>query len=489
RQPVARRPCGHTRSVTPTRTRPKNYLSYNKLKIKILNTLACFYAKYFLPLFLIMTLTQKSFLILLIGIACIGLSFFWAFLLLIAFVIILAWAVFTLIDYRLIPDKDSFEISRELAEKLSLGDPNQITLTLHNKTKRLWKGYLGDNVPMLLQIRDAIFFFSIQGNEQISFCYTITPRERGKYEFEAVNLRIIGILGLVRQDYEYILRNKVSVYPGYLKLKEYQLLARKNQLEQMGRRSIRKYGEGREFESLREYTKDDEYRRINWKATARRAKPIVAQYQIERNQNIIIVLDAGRMMRNSDGFMKRLDYAINATLMLSYICANKEDNVGILVFGSKVQTYLPPKRGIQQVHAISEILHNLQYEMTEPNYSMAFQYIKNRINKRALIILITDIIDRRASDILIREFTRLSPKHLPLCVTLRDKELHKVALNIPQNAEQALQMGIAEQILEQRLLAFKYLQLNGVLTLDTLPENLTAKVINEYLTIKAKSLL
>jgi uncharacterized protein (DUF58 family) len=127
--------------------------------------------------------------------------------------------------------------------------------------------------------------------------------------------------------------------------------------------------------------------------------------------------------------------------------------------------------------------------MTEPNYSLAFQYIKKKVNKRALIVLITDIIDNRASVILIREFTRLSPKHLPLCVTLRDKELHKVTLEVPKTKEQALQLGVAEQILEQRLLAFKYLQLNNVLTLDTLPEDLTAKAINQYLNIKAKSLL
>ncbi len=436
-----------------------------------------------------MTFTHRTFLILLIAVACMGLSFFWSFLLAVAFVIILVWAIFMVIDYRLIPGKEKFEISRELAQKLSLGDENEIILSLHNKSKRYWKGFLGDDVPEFFQIRDAIFPFGIQGNEVQTFTYTITPRERGKYEYQTVHLRILGILGLVRKDYEYSLENSFSVYPGYLKLKKYQLLARKNQLEQVGRRSIRKYGEGREFESLREYTKDDEYRKINWKATARKGKPIVAQYQIERNQNVIIVLDAGRMMRNSDGFMKRLDYAINATLMLSYICANKEDNIGLLVFGANIQTYLPPKRGITQVHAISQLLHNVQYEMTEPNYSLAFQYIKKKVNKRALIILITDIIDNRASDVLIREFTRLSPKHLPLCVTLRDKELHKVTLEVPKTREQALQLGVAEQILEQRLLAFKYLQLNNVLTLDTLPENLTAKAINQYLTIKAKSLL
>lgn len=436
-----------------------------------------------------MTFTHRSFLILLIAVICMGLSFFWSFLLAMAFMIIFTWAVFAVIDYRLIPNKEKFEISREMAEKLSLGDENEITLSLKNKTKRYWKGFLGEDVPEFFQIRDAIFSFAIQGNAVQTFTYTITPRERGKYEYKTVHLRILGILGLVRKDYEYALENHFSVYPGYLKLKKYQLLARKNQLEQIGRRSIRKYGEGREFESLREYTKDDEYRKINWKATARKGKPIVAQYQIERNQNVIIMLDAGRMMRNSDGFMKRLDYAINATLMLSYICANKEDNIGILVFGANVQTYLPPKRGISQVHAISELLHNVQYEMTEPNYSLAFQYIRKKVNKRSLIILITDIIDNRASDILIREFTRLAPKHLPLCVTLRDKELHRVALDVPKTKEQALQLGVAEQILEQRLLAFKYLQLNNVLTLDTLPEDLTAKAINQYLTIKAKSLL
>ncbi|MCS7029351.1 MAG: DUF58 domain-containing protein [Bacteroidia bacterium] len=418
-----------------------------------------------------------------------GLSFFWGFLLAVAWIIIVVWAGFAVVDYRLIPHKEKFEIAREVPERLSLGDPNEVVLTLRNITKRTWKGYLGDDVPMIFQMREAIFSFTILGNQELQFSYTITPKERGKYYFETVHLRIIGLLGLVRQDYEYILKNTVSVYPGYLKLKQYQLLARKNQVEQIGRRSIRRYGEGREFESLREYTKDDEYRKINWKATARKGKPIVSQYQIERNQNVIILLDAGRMMRNSDGFMKRLDYAINAALMLSYVCVNKEDNVGILVFGSKVQSYLPPKRGMQQVHAIAELLHNVNYEMTEPNYSIAFQYIQKKVNKRALIILITDIIDRRASDILIQQFTQLYPKHLPLCITLRDKELHKIATTIPRTPQEALQIGIAEQILEQRLLAFKYLQRNGVLTLDTLPEDLTAKSIHQYLIIKAKSLL
>jgi uncharacterized protein (DUF58 family) len=396
---------------------------------------------------------------------------------------------FFIFDFVVTPAARNLEIRREIMPQLSLGDENEVRLVVANHRRQAVRGIIGDNVPEAWQLRDVIWRFRLKGGQKGTFGYTITPQERGAYTFEHCSLRIFGSLGLINKSYHVPLAETVKVYPSYLQIRKYQIHAHRNNLDVIGKRRQRQRGEGREFESLRDYTRNDEYKKINWKATARRGKPIVSQYQIERNQNIIIAIDAGRMMRTKAGKMAKLDYAVNAALMLSFICVHKEDNVGLLVFNSKVTQFLPPKRGKAQLARINEALYNVQFEFSEPNYRDAFYFLKRKVSRRSLVVLLTDIIDDRASDILLREFTRLYPQHLPLSVTLADNLLKQVALQVPGNTEEMLELGVAQMLLDERLKAISYLKLHGALTLDTNPENVTVDAINKYLDIKARSLI
>ena len=397
--------------------------------------------------------------------------------------------LFIALEFFLHPGKKDFKIKRRLAPKLSLGDENEVELTIRNLRTMGFRIQLADNVPQKLQMMGVRFKKFLVGGEEASFTYFVQPFERGAYAYETVSLRVRGKLGLTFKRWHLPLESLIKVYPSYLQIRNYQLMTKRMNMEMQGKKKQKRYGEGREFESLREYTVNDEYRKINWKATARRGKPIVSQYQIERNQNVVILLDTGRMMRTYAGNMSKLDYAINATLMLSFICIHKEDNVGLLIFGKGIETYLKPKRGRDQLNRINEALYDVKVSFSESNYREAFNHVKQKLNKRSLVLLISDIIDDRASSLLIHEFRKLYPKHLPLAATLKDNILREVAMMVPKNNRELRELGVAQQLIEERFIALRNLELGGVLTLDTLPEHLTANAINRYLEIKAKSMI
>lgn len=394
-----------------------------------------------------------------------------------------------ILDVIVTPGKDVLRVRRVANAKLSLGDENEIGLEIENQRLQRVRGRITENAPPHLQLRNLSWAFSLGPGESQSFSWMLRPVERGEYVFETVSLKVNGLLGFSFRVFHLPLPQVLKVYPSYLQVRNYQLQTKRSNQAVLGKKQQKRYGEGREFESLREYTPDDEYRKINWKATARRGKPIVTQYRIERNQNVILLLDAGRMMRTKVDNMTKLDHAINAALMLAYICVYKEDNVGLMVFNSKIDTFLPPRRGKAQLNLINEILYKVKIEFAEPNYAEAFHYLKRKVSRRSLVVLITDLIDERASQVLIHEFTRLYPQHLPLCITLKDLNVEKLALQVPESTQDMLEMGVAQLLMEERFKALRFLTQNGVLTLDTHPGQLTADAINKYLEIKARSLI
>lgn len=399
-------------------------------------------------------------------------------------------ALLIAVDFFTIPGKNGFELEREIPAKLSLGDENEVFIHFHNRTRQLLRGELVENfVPGLPALHDGQFMLHVPANASERFRYVLVPRERGAYEFTEISVKLVGRFRLLHRTWNVPVPGNTKVYPSYLQLRNTQVMSRKWNLSQIGQRNLNRYGEGREFESLREYSVNDEYRKINWKATARRGKPIVSQYQIERNQNIILMVDAGRMMRPLSGHLSKLDHAVNAALMLSFICLHKEDNVGLMVFNSKVTQFVPPHRGKSQLHRINEALYNVQFEFSEPNYTEAFYYLRRKVSRRSLVVLLTDVMDERASQILISEFSKLFPRHLPLFVTLKDNLVENIATQVPGSLTQMLEMGVAQLIVEERLKAMHRLRLAGVHTLDTQPEKLSVDAINKYLEIKSKSLL
>ncbi len=378
---------------------------------------------------------------------------------------------------------------RVVSDRLSLGTENRIEIHLHSRSRLSLTLLVKDDPPWQFNtpVRQQRLRLAPFDARRIS--YVTIPQARGDYQFGDLHLRGRSRLGLSWWQRRIPAEEQVKVYPDLLQIRRYDLLARSDRLLQVGFRRLRHLGEGTEFESLREYVPDDDFTDIDWKATARRNKPITRQYEIERSQNVILMVDAGRMMCAELNGMSKLDYAINAALMLAYVAVQKDDAVGLVVFADEIQSFVPPRKGSAQVGRLLEQLYAVQPTMQEPDYAAAFSLLANRARKRALIVVFTDLIDPQASRQLLAHTAALYPHHLPLVVTLRDPRLHGLAGQIPQQESDAYQRAVAADLLTHRQEALSALRQRGASIIDALPERLTVSAVNRYLALKARGRL
>lgn len=254
------------------------------------------------------------------------------------------------------------------------------------------------------------------------------------------------------------------------------------------RRSVRR-GEGRDFESMREYVRGDELRHISWTATARRGKLVTRQYQIERDQTILIAIDAGRLMTGRIEDESKFDSAIGATLALMSAGMRGGDNVGIAVFGRRIKKFLPPKKGVEYQDAALELLHDVEPEMVEPSYSRAFEFISGNLKKRALVVILTDIVDEEGSKELLQSLKLLRPRHLPVVVTIGDRDLRQTVQSAPETARELFAQSVAEEVLQNRETALRKIETLGGLALDVTTRTLAPQLLQTYLRVKERGLL
>jgi uncharacterized protein (DUF58 family) len=254
------------------------------------------------------------------------------------------------------------------------------------------------------------------------------------------------------------------------------------------RKSLRR-GEGRDFESMRDYVRGDELRHISWTTTARRAKLTTRQYQIERDQAIVIALDAGRLMTARINDETKFDTAIHASLALMSAAAKGGDNCGLVVFGRNVKKYLPPKKGISHIDGILEALHDLEPELIEPSYSRAFRFISSNSKKRSFVVILTDLVDKDSSRELIDSLKLLRPRHLPLVATIGDRDLNATVSTPPMDIDDVFVQSAAEEIILQRDSALRQVETMGGLALDVTTQTLAPSLLETYLRVKERGLL
>jgi uncharacterized protein (DUF58 family) len=319
--------------------------------------------------------------------------------------------------------------------------------------------------------------------------YHVQPLRRGDYAFGDITLRWKGPLGLVFRQGKVQAAGPVKVYPNLLDVRKYDLLLRRNRLQELGLRTTRMFGEGTEFERLREYLPDDEYRRINWKATARRHRPVTVQFQTERSQTVIAVLDTGRMMQSPVANIAKLDYAVNAVLFLGYVATGKGDRVGVMSFADDVSHYLAPRQGRGQFYRMLEVLYAVDAQQVEPDYRKALTYLAVKQRRRALIVIFTDLSSGASLNALIAHVSVLARSSLPLVVTISDPDVHATANQEPQDSLAVYQHAAAAQMLDERRVVLDTLHKRGVLTLDVPANQLSLAVINRYIELKGKTLL
>ncbi len=394
-----------------------------------------------------------------------------------------------LIDWMNTPPPSRISARRFCDEKLSLGTRNVVRLRFRNRTGVPLALEVQDEPPHLFDVSSGAISLTLPADSDATVSYAVTPKKRGNYKFGDINIRYLSSLKLFKRQARLPQSMMVKVYPNLLELKKYAILVRRGRFAEAGLKHSKMYGEGTEFESLRDYLPDDDYRRINWKASARTGRPISEEYEYERSQNITIMLDCGRMMTAAIKNMSKLDYTINSALMLGYVGCAKGDNVGLIAFSDNIEAYIPPRRGKQQLYRIVESLYDISPRMCQPDYEKAFTLVESRLRKRSLVVVYTDLIDAEISKMLTSYLPLLRPHHLVLCITIRDTGLVGLANEIPDTIEDVYQKAVAGQLLMEQQSTINKLQQSGVLVLDSPPENLSVATVNRYLELKGRSLI
>ncbi|NUM49146.1 MAG: DUF58 domain-containing protein [Anaerolineales bacterium] len=434
-------------------------------------------------------LTPRALLLLLLAAPLIAAGTWFAPLQWLAVVVMVLCGIVFLLDRRLAGGVKRFEVERIHDNRLSLGAENPIRVTVYNRERTRVAFWVRDEAPEQFKISTRLLEGEVAPRQMWEGGYHVRPLRRGDYAFGNLVLRWRGPLGLVIRQGTVPAAAPVKVYPNLLDIRRYDLLLRQNRLQEMGLRHARMFGEGNEYERLREYSPDDEYRRINWKATARRNRPITVEYQTERSQNVFVVLDTGRMMQSPVADIAKLDYVINAALLLAYVATGKGDKIGMLTFADAIGSYVSPKQGRGQFYKMLELLYRVEPEPVEPNYRLALSYLSLKHRKRSLVVIFTDLSGGLGVDALISHVTALGRTSLPLVVTISDPDIFAAAHQTPDSSLSTYQRAAAVQLLEDRKLALDNLSRHGVLTLDVPANQLSLAVIDRYLALKGRGML
>ena len=437
-----------------------------------------------------MMLTTRGVLLLLLAAPFIAAATWFPALQWAALIYILLVAALLVADWRAAGTVEQFEVERVHDSKLSLGADNLIRLIVRNRSNRPLALQMRDEPPPAFQLNhpaeDQIFRQEVAVRDTWEASYYVRPLRRGDYAFGDINLRWPGPMQLVVRQGAIPAAVGVKVYPNLLDVRRYDLMMRQNRLQEIGLRHTRLPGQGTEFERLREYRPDDEYRRIDWKATARRLRPITIEYQIERSQNIVAVLDTGRMMQSPVEEIAKLDYAVNAVLLLAYVATGMGDKVGMLSFDADVSNYLPPRQGRGQFYRMLERLYAVEAQPVEPDYGRALSYLALKQRRRALTIIFTDLSGGMTMQSLVEHTSTMARHSLPLVVTISDPDVHELAAARPQDTTAVYRRAAAMQLLEERRATLDHLRRHGVLTLDVPANQLSLSVVNRYLELKRR---
>jgi uncharacterized protein (DUF58 family) len=397
---------------------------------------------------------------------------------------------FALIDARLSPWPKGARVEREFGGRFAVGAETEVRVTVLNSTPRALTLWVKDEYPPQMQIkglREARI--RVEAQMSAALVYEVKPPKRGRFEFGQTAVRYLSRFNLAWCQTMTGGPTVVKVYPNMRRAREAELKALGARSLVAAHRRSSWRGEGREFESLRDYVRGDELRHVSWTATARRGKLVTRQYQIERDQTILIALDAGRLMTARIERETKLDLAIHATLALMSAAARGGDNAGIVVFGRRIKSYLPPKRGGEHMDAALEALHAVEPEMIEPSYARAFEFIAANCKRRALVVVLTDLVDEEGSRELLTSLKLLRPRHLPLVVTIGDRDLKEVVRHTPATTQDLFTQSVAEEIIHQREAALRLVESQGGLALDVTAAALAPALLEKYLQVKERGLL
>ncbi|NQT20663.1 MAG: DUF58 domain-containing protein [Planctomycetes bacterium] len=396
-----------------------------------------------------------------------------------------ALSVYAVIDALLLPRRKSVEVERIVPERLSLGAPTRIVFEVRNRCRRPVKIHLAEDLPEHMNAEPAHCVGMLASGARGTFEYRLTARKRGRYDLGTVDVRVLPLTGLFYRQFRLRLSTQLEVFPNLVNLKRYELLLRRGLSYEQGVARIKQQGQGTEFESMRHHTPGDGMSRVDWKATAKRRRLIVRNYQPERQQSVLVAIDVGRATAGEFEGLSRLDYYVNAVLMLAYVAMHQSDWFSLVAFSDRIESYLPPVKRLKNIDKVARALYELEPRLVEADYTAFARFVAAQNRKRSLICLMTDVIDKDASGIMMSCMARFARHHLPLTITLSDPEVKAAAEEPLAHGPDIFSKAVALDVLEARAEALAAMRRQGVGVLEAHPHAVMPDLINRYLLIKS----
>ena len=394
-------------------------------------------------------------------------------------------AIITLIDSILLYSKNrGIDAFRLTTNRFSNGDENKVNIELENEYGFKIRCKIIDELPFQFQNRKWMRTEFLDAGAQVIVNYFLQPLTRGEYVFGNINVFVSSPLRLVTRRYSFDQKETVKVYPSYIQMRRYQLLATANRLQEAGVKRLRKLGHSMEFEQIKEYVIGDDYRTINWKATARHSNLMVNNFIDERSQQIYCIINKGRIMKMPFDGMTLLDYAVNASLVLSNIALMRQDKAGLITFAENIDAFLPADKKPGQLNILIETLYKQETNFLEPDFEKLFSVIRNSITQRSLLILFTNFESTESLQRELASLKRIAHYHLLMVVFFENTELKKLTEAKADSIEDIYIKTIAEKYTLEKRLMVKELRKAGIVAVLTTPQNLTINSINKYLELK-----
>jgi uncharacterized protein (DUF58 family) len=402
-------------------------------------------------------------------------------------ILVQVFALLILIDYFFL-----FLISKKpyakriTGDRFSNGDENKIDLIIKSEFPFIVDLDIFDEIPDQFQMRDWKRKLRLRPNEQQRISYSLRPVERGEYYFGNIILMASSLLGLVIKRYEIPAETIVPVYPSFVQLRKYELLSRATIQTEAGNKRLRKIGHSMEFEQIKEYVRGDDVRTLNWKATARKGGLMTNTYVDEKSQQVYCLIDKGRLMKMPFNGLTLLDYSINSSLVLSNVCLNKLDRVGLVTFSNKLDSVLAADRKAMQMDNILQVLYKQKTDFKEADYEMLYLQVRSRIKQRSLLVLFTNFESMSGLTRQLDYLRAIASHHLLLVVFFENTELEQLTTARVNNIENVYVKTIAEKFMFEKRLIVKELRKHGISSILTAPQNLTINIINKYLELKSR---
>ncbi|HUK20498.1 MAG TPA: DUF58 domain-containing protein [Gemmatimonadales bacterium] len=387
------------------------------------------------------------------------------------------------------PAPYAITVERESAPTFTVGHESVVTYRWANQAHRTARLRVREVRPDILGGVLPPRILEIPAGAELVETSRVVPVSRGRAHGGAFVVESVGPWRLGRSRSQVPLPWEATVYPASPLRARHGAVSGVQRRREPGSAAARRLGEGRLFESLRDFVAGDDPRHIDWKATARRRKVIARQFQAERRQHVLLVLDCGRLLSAELAGRAALEYAVQGAVELAHAAIRQDDDVGVMAFSDGVHHYVPPQRGRRALREIMDVLARVEPHLVESDYPGAFRYLAVRNRKRALTVVFTDVIDRFASDALVANVASLRPRHLPLAVTLRNPDLDRAAFHLPRDRHDAFQIAAALELLRARGEALLHMRRAGVMVLDVPPARAAQAAAAQYLELKRRGRL